>query len=270
VPDEVEQIREANEALSKRLREQMQLSELLKEQAAHAEKRNRDIVAEFRDQLKQLKEGKPSRPAEPQVVEPPQPKTPPADGPGARDVPNVGQPDEVGATPADVVPIAVEDILAEMPPEKSDTGGLLKSAFRHGVAIAIEGGLTAAQAEILVPLVAAGGPAGAAAAAGWWLLKRRRRRKTKEGAAAYDQPSTYPEDHLPMPRDLDEARQLLRLRATEGRHPIHDGLFGMLAEAELESLIEHGDRTALQLREQLYQRMNEIAPLSTDTISTTT
>ena len=69
---------------------------------------------------------------------------------------------------------------------------------------------------------------------------------------------------LPLPRKLDEARQLLQLVNAEGRNTVHDGLFGLLADAELEKLVEAGDPTAIKLRSEIHKRLNEIAPLSTD------
>lgn len=94
-----------------------------------------------------------------------------------------------------------------------------------------------------------------------YLRKRKRGARAETPAQEVFQPS---EESLPLQRNLDEARQLLRLDEKNGRHPVHDALFGTFAEAELEHLISEGDQTAVKLRDKLNQRMNETAPLSTN------
>ncbi|MCA9049466.1 MAG: hypothetical protein KDA89_12105 [Planctomycetaceae bacterium] len=72
---------------------------------------------------------------------------------------------------------------------------------------------------------------------------------------------------LPFPRHLDEARELLRLRQSEGRVAVLDALRGMVLDDELQRLDESSDQTAravaTQLRDLIDQRIDSIAPLTT-------
>ena len=71
----------------------------------------------------------------------------------------------------------------------------------------------------------------------------------------------------PLDRDLDEARQLLRLSGLEGRDPLQDAALGRLAIDRLDADAD-SDRNpakakwADQLRRELKERFNEIAPTS--------
>lgn len=71
----------------------------------------------------------------------------------------------------------------------------------------------------------------------------------------------------PFPRRLDEARQLLELRQSEGRVAVLDSLRGMFLDDELEKL--DGDETATaadfvaRLRTAIDARVDEVAPLTT-------
>jgi hypothetical protein len=100
------------------------------------------------------------------------------------------------------------------------------------------------------------------------LLQRRRRRlqtaniesrSAAEGSAA-DLPT-------PFPRQLDEARQLLELRQSEGRVPLLDALRGLFLEDELDKLTETDDPAAWEfasrLRGAIDARVDEVAPLTT-------
>ncbi len=75
----------------------------------------------------------------------------------------------------------------------------------------------------------------------------------------------------PIERDLAEARQLLRLSRLEGRDPLQDATAGRLALDRLDSLAE-SDRDpqqaawADQLRRELRERFNDIAPTKFDTV----
>ncbi len=69
----------------------------------------------------------------------------------------------------------------------------------------------------------------------------------------------------PLERDLDEARQLLRLSRLEGRDPLQDEAFGRLAIDRLDADADSDRDTAKaawadQLRRELKERFNEIAP----------
>lgn len=93
----------------------------------------------------------------------------------------------VQTTPADplckdgvCVPPPTDDSVPDSP-EHEATGtprGLFRSIMHHGLGFAADIGLTQAQGEIAVPLIAAGGPAGAAAYGAFLLWKRWRRRRT--------------------------------------------------------------------------------------------
>jgi len=71
----------------------------------------------------------------------------------------------------------------------------------------------------------------------------------------------------PVERDLDEARQLLRLSRLEGRDPLQDAAAGRLAIDRLDAIAD-SDRDsqrakfADELRRELRERFNEIAPTS--------
>lgn len=71
---------------------------------------------------------------------------------------------------------------------------------------------------------------------------------------------------FPFPRALDEARELLRLRQSEGRVAVLDALRGMFLDDELER-IERDDQSAAslikRLREAIDARVDEVAPLTT-------
>lgn len=71
----------------------------------------------------------------------------------------------------------------------------------------------------------------------------------------------------PFPRELDEARELLELRQSEGRVVVLDALRGMFLDDELAKLktklpaAAHQHLNDLQLA--IYRRLDEVAPLST-------
>ena len=75
------------------------------------------------------------------------------------------------------------------------------------------------------------------------------------------------EKRCPFPRELDEARQLLRLRESEGRVATLDALRGMLLDDTLNAWLEGADEQqraiAMRLMANLDQRVAEIAPIST-------
>lgn len=227
-PKEVSDMLRANESLQKKMRQQTDLIDILKREALQNRNRHDSVVSELQAQINALQER----------AKPPDP------GNAGRELSDGGAANGVGA-----LPIGPDDssasISAEILERVTEPDNLSKWAR-----IA----LTIAAPEVAIPgslgLTAAG------LAFRWWRKRRKGDPATK--------PDAFPaEDHLPLPRNLDEARELLRLRQKEGRHAIHDGLYGALADAELEKLIEAGDTTALKLRDTLQQRMNQIAPLST-------
>lgn len=157
-------------------------------------------------------------------------------------------------------------------PAAADTDGpsWLRTLARLGLAVAAP--------EIAIPTTAAGV---AVTALGfgfrWWRRRRHRRREASTRGKRGDFPSvaspaaeeqTPVEVPLPRAREFDEAGQLLRLRELEGRHPLHDSLFGQLAEAEIENDVESDDpaivQAAIGLRDRINRRFNQIAPLSTN------
>ena len=76
-----------------------------------------------------------------------------------------------------------------------------------------------------------------------------------------------PDLRLPFPRALDEARELLQLRQSEGRVAVLDALRGMFLDDELERLQQSSapeqQAMASQLRSAIDRRVDEVAPLST-------
>ncbi len=70
-----------------------------------------------------------------------------------------------------------------------------------------------------------------------------------------------------LPREAKEARQLLQLSELEGRSPLFDALIGRLTLDELDDSID-GNRPekdfAVQFKERVMRRFNEIAPVSVE------
>ena len=133
-------------------------------------------------------------------------------------------------------------------------------------------GLTLAAPHIGLPLAAVG----ILSTVGPWLFSRWRKgraaRQARDfqpgaGSGATAGNAGAAKAAEPLPRELDETRELLRLREREGRHPLHDALFGMLAQTELEDLLNDPDSTlaafAARLQGRIDNRFNQIAPLST-------
>lgn len=77
-----------------------------------------------------------------------------------------------------------------------------------------------------------------------------------------------PRANLPLPRDMDETRQLLELLQANGSVPALEALAGSLYKAEIEKLLHEGvspeaEKTLSGLVSTVLQRVNEIAPIST-------
>jgi len=104
---------------------------------------------------------------------------------------------------------------------------------------------------------------------------RRNRRLFRESAIGEKQPARRDPDDAgetpksadaPLPRILDETRQLLQLRQQENRMAPLDALRGVLVDDELDHDIQGNDESraawAQDMKRRLDERVNEIAPLS--------
>lgn len=158
--------------------------------------------------------------------------------------------------PAKTPPVA-QTALPESQTESSPT---LADTEHSGGLLGAVPGLVAT----LLPLAigAGGGGAGTAAVlAARALLRLRQRRKSAGNLEA-----GTPKD-APFPRQLDEARQLLRLREQEGRVVVLDALRGMLFEDEIRNRVEAASSESekqmlLNIGSAIDARVGEIAPLS--------
>ena len=105
---------------------------------------------------------------------------------------------------------------------------------------------------------------------GWVALKALlaiyRRRKGKSTDSPVDNFST-------LPRKAKEARQFLQLSELEGRSPLYDALIGRLALDELDDTIDSDQpekNFAIEFKERIMRRFNEIAPVSVENASNNT
>ena len=156
-----------------------------------------------------------------------------------------------------------------------------------------------ALAKVIGPLIPAapawlapaaiGGPAGVAGIIGWTALsalwRRRKRKAGQERQPGYDPPATHSEtkptpppappepprrkpfrEDIRLPREEQEAVELLQLSQAEGRDPLHDALIGRLAFDELDNEIEGGTNGraewARELKTKLEGKFNKIMPLA--------
>ena len=129
--------------------------------------------------------------------------------------------------------------------------------------------LSLAELALLIGGSVATGGVGTAVAAGAARLLLRSLSRRREQKRQRDVPPDRKEDSLPrapFPRELDEARELLAIRQSEGRVAVLDALRGMFFDDECDRLIEQGEdcevRTVQQLRERIDARVDEVAPLS--------
>lgn len=94
-----------------------------------------------------------------------------------------------------------------------------------------------------------------------WL--RRRKSQTAEAVGKEAGPPLA----APFPRELDEARELLGLRQSEGRVAALDALRGMFLDDEVGKVMEQGDAAAKaavqQLMTAISARVDSVAPLAT-------
>lgn len=164
VRDELTDVLKANEALRQQYEQQSEARRLIEAEEARQRQRVRSLE-ELRDRL--IAESRRQQERESLPSAPPH---------RAEDV--TGKPDEA---------------------EEAKTG-FFRSAFRHGVQIALAGGLTAAQAEVAVPLLGLGGPVGAAALVGWKLLQYRRRRKDQQPEQRTTQRTVVVDSPTPQPK----------------------------------------------------------------------
>jgi hypothetical protein len=101
-----------------------------------------------------------------------------------------------------------------------------------------------------------------------WRLRRAKRRPRGDAALATAASAAGGAALLaaPFPRALDEARQLLGLRQTEGRVAVLDALRGMFLDDELHKLSATASpadaAVATRLRTAIDARVQEVAPLS--------
>ncbi|MCA9073838.1 MAG: hypothetical protein KDA93_02305 [Planctomycetaceae bacterium] len=144
--------------------------------------------------------------------------------------------------------------------------------FTHTAPIA----LTALELASLISGTAATGGVGTFALTVLWrILKRRRQRKqaqdtivvTRTNDPQQEEESRSIPDRAPFPRQLDEARELLALRQSEGRVAVLDALRGMFLDDELIKLKTQGTNAEASIADQLQtridNRVDEVAPLST-------
>jgi hypothetical protein len=76
----------------------------------------------------------------------------------------------------------------------------------------------------------------------------------------------------PIERDASEARELLRLSQLEGRDPLQDAVAGRLALDRLDAVADGDGNSARaawadELRRELRERFNEIAPTKWEVVS---
>ncbi len=126
-------------------------------------------------------------------------------------------------------------------------------------------GKTASGALVLalhVAAVAGGlGLTGGVSWGGWAIVRSLVRSYRVIGGAADNSADSF----STLPREAKEARQLLQLSELEGRSPLFDAIIGRLTFDELDDAID-GNRPekdyAIQLKERLMRRFNDIAPVS--------
>ncbi len=137
----------------------------------------------------------------------------------------------------------------------------------------VDGPVAPSLMNAAIPAILAGlgwtGPPALAAVVGLKVLSaiiRRRRGKRRSGEAA-DAADEFPDPEPAgsIPRDDEEARQILQLSRLEGRSPLHDAIVGRIAFDELDKAIDsEPDGSAAdwarKLRRRLEDRFNEMAP----------
>jgi hypothetical protein len=170
-------VREINERLQQRLQETQDALRITEDRLQAERKRPRGSAAndaQRQRQIDALEQAKARAEAEAEELRErlKQPSAPPAKSP-----------------PPTVPPVARSDTSKD---SGQSQRGFFRTVLHHGVRLALDVGLTQAQSEIVVPLIAGGGPVGIAAGAGWMLLKawrRRRQRNTGQKTVVVDAPT---------------------------------------------------------------------------------
>ena len=132
---------------------------------------------------------------------------------------------------------------------------------------ALQIGLTTLQwAGLIGGSAATGGLAGVAISILPRLIVARRKRRRDKHDNELQSPQEVGPQKTPFPRHLDEARQLLELRQSEGRVAILDALRGMFLDDEVQKLKQTNpstEATLTSLIQSVDERVDEVAPLST-------
>jgi hypothetical protein len=193
-------------------------------------------------------------------------KTPPA--PTAAEPKTERSPAATAASPAiSVTPVAPEPVAKAAPVVTPPAASPMATAGRvaAGAARAAPIALTVLQLlGIVGGTVATGGIGGVAIALALGAL---RRAGTGIAAKAGSEEGAPASGDAPFPRHLDEARQLLAIRKSEGRVAALDALRGMFLEDEVGKLTGGDDAVqkafATQLLSSIDARVAEVAPLAT-------
>ncbi len=208
------------------------------------------------------------------------PRRSPATAPRSNEAPNTPEsPEEPSPHPTRIVPPESIDAattpqrnLQSRPTRQPSFWSRMSRAFTQTAPIA----LTALELAGLISGTAATGGVGTLAVAALWRVLNRRRQRQRSRRSSESSPTddTQKEEgtpqaatRAPFPRQLDEARELLALRQSEGRVAVLDALRGMFLDDELTKLTSTGDDTettvARRLQTSIDARVDEVAPLST-------
>lgn len=164
---------------------------------------------------------------------------------------------------------------ARRPTASSSTRPSLWSRLRETITRTAPLALTALELTgILTGTAATGGLGMFAMTVLWKVWSRRWRRRSGTASELTLQTDERDEEgeqwvstRAPFPRELDEARELLALRQSEGRVAVLDALRGMFLDDELTKLTTVGNDTeaavARRLQTNINTRVDEVAPLST-------
>ena len=178
------------------------------------------------------------------------------------------QPEPVpeATNPSDLSEANNDNVVIPEVTESSETATLsLWEKIRRGVPV----GLTLLQwSGIIGSSIATGGLAGVAFTLIPRLLKHRQQRRFNPPHQDEGGPAIV---SAPFPRELDEARQLLAIRQSEGRVAVLDALRGMFLEDEITKLKASSKSLETSMLDDLLnmidQRVEEVAPLTTKTSS---
>jgi hypothetical protein len=158
-------------------------------------------------------------------------------------------------------PVAAEEPLSASASKPAATvGGVIETAA-HAAPIVLS---LLQLAGIVGGTVATGGVGGLVLAAALAAFRRRRSAKTTSATQTGEVGASAP---APFPRHLDEARQLLELRQSEGRVAALDALRGMFLDDEAGKALEGTDAAEkaaiIRLMGKIDARVGEVAPLAT-------